>query len=121
MNARPQCSRFIALFLLLNCCRAEAAPPPDLLIDGVDRANVSKYLTTDCQVQLAQTGSGPALELAFGHEAPWPHVRFLPDRFGYSTDWSASAFVAVTVSNPTAVPVTVNVRVDSESLKDRGR
>jgi len=117
----PHLSQYLALFALLSCSCAFAAPPPRLLIDIAEEANVPKYVPTDCEVQVVQTGSGPALELAFGHRAPWPHLRFLSNRLGYPTDWSGFAFLAVTVSNPTDFPVKINVRVDSEGVKDRGR
>ena len=122
MNAQSRLSRSpILLAILSSCSGAFAAAPPHLLIDPVKKENVSKFEFTDCKAQVIQTGSGSALKLSFGHKTPWPHVRFLPERLGYSTDWSAFAYLAITISNPSDIPVKVNVRVDSESLKDRGR
>ena len=79
--------------------------------------NLSKYVRADCKAEVV----GRALKLSFGHAQPWPHAKFLPERLGYTTDWSGIAFLAVTVNNPTDVPVKVNVRVDSQADKRRGR
>jgi hypothetical protein len=121
MNASRPLSRFFGLFALLNCCCAVAASPPRLLVDTADQANVPKYVSNDCRMRVVQTRSGPALGLIFGNEAPWPNVRFLPDRLGYPRDWSGYTLLALTVSNPTDIPVKVNLRVDSENANSRCR
>ncbi|NOY81479.1 MAG: hypothetical protein GXP31_10805 [Kiritimatiellaeota bacterium] len=86
-----------------------------------DRVNLSRYALTDCKAAVVQTPTGAALRLRFGHQMKWPNLRFLPDALGYRTDWSGFAFLALLVSNPTDTVVKVNIRIDSEAVKDRGR
>ena len=121
MNTAIPWSRVLAVltFFVSHC--ALASPPSRLLFEAADEANVPKYVPTNCSMQVVQTDMGPALELAFGHKTRWPSVHFLPDRLGYSTDWSKYTFLALTASNSTKVPAKLNVRVDSASEKSRGR
>lgn len=91
------------------------------LVDVASPANLLKYAATDCKAEVVQTDAGAALKLAFGHDYEWPNLKFAPEQLGYATDWTEFAFLAVTVSNPTDVSVKVNIRVDSEAVKDRGR
>ncbi|OIP04904.1 MAG: hypothetical protein COY42_04695 [Armatimonadetes bacterium CG_4_10_14_0_8_um_filter_66_14] len=107
--------------MLCCCVDALAAPAPQTLIDVTDPANLPKYAVTDGKAEVVRTDAGPALRLAFGHESAYPNLKLLPDPLGYATDWSRAAFLAVTVGNPTDAAVKVNVRVDSEAVRDRGR
>lgn len=117
----------LSLFPTVSPCAlmalvAVAAPlPPRTLVDVADEANLERYVLTDAAAKAVTTAEGPVLEVSFGHAAPWPNLKFTPDRLGFPTDWSGSGFLAVTVSNPGDVPVKVNIRVDSEAVADRGR
>ncbi len=101
--------------------QAQAGPDPVPLADVANPANLPKYVLRDCTAAVVQTDTGAGLRLEFGHEWPWPNIRFDPAQLGYTTDWQAFAFLAVTVSNPTDASVKVNIRVDSAATADRGR
>ena len=82
---------------------------------------IATFTLSDANTSVTSTPDGQALQITFGHRAPWPNIRFAGSDVGYSTDWSDAAYLAVTLTNPAKEPVKAGLRIDSTAAAGRGR
>ena len=107
---RRRCLSALAT-LLIGFAAATAAAADQILFDFIRGFDVSKIAATDAKVSTPESGTNAGLLVATGHRQPWPGIT-LPAPGG-QWDLSASAQVALTLSNPGTNPVTVFCRVDN--------
>ena len=89
-----------------------AAPAAErILFDFTAQADLAQIATTDAKVSVAESGTGLALRVGTGHQAPWPGITLRAP--GGSWDLSPFAQVAVDLKNPGTTAVTVFCRVDN--------
>ena len=93
----------------------------DELINITAPDTIAAFTLNDATTTITSTPDGKALQVTFGHRAPWPNIRFVGADVGYSNDWSDAAYLAVTLTNPAKDPIKAGLRVDSTAATGRGR
>ena len=91
------------------------------LLDVTAPQNLSAFELRDASAKLVEHQSGKALQVDYGHKYAWPNISFRPEKLKYTTDWSGSHFLAITLSNPTELLIAVGIRIDSTLDRTRGR
>lgn len=105
------------LFALPLAAQVEGIPLLDAAAPGLlDKVRLNASVAT-----LVQTPAGPALDVVFNHEAPWPNIRFNLGEAYERGDWSGGHVLSLTVTNPLDAPVPMHVRVDDSPLADGAR
>jgi hypothetical protein len=109
---------FLALLLLAGSLPAQVTRTA--LCDPTDPQMVEQYELVSVTAEVVETPTGKALEVVFGHDSDWPHIKFDAPKAYKQIDWSKHNVLAITVSNATDKVVKANVRVDDSPEADGG-
>lgn len=106
-------------FFLYICFTAwaAAASGKERVLFTPDPHLAARAALTDAKTGIVPSGTGKALKVVFGHQAPFPNIRFESEKAGYSPDWSDFRLLGITLENPTKEPVRISIRVDSPGAK----
>lgn len=96
---------------------AEVTSLFDVTADG----KLATFTLRDARIEKVGPADEPGLAVHFGHQAPWPNIRFDAASVEYRADWSAYTMIGVTLTNPMDGPVRVGFRVDSKARAGVGR
>ncbi len=110
-----------ALAAILLAAAASAQVSRQAVLDPAAPGLMAKADLLSATANVVDTATGPALEVAFGHDNAWPHLMFRAGEAYETTDWSGANVLAFTVTNPMAEPIQVNVRVDDSGEADGSR
>ena len=112
LSAIPaSCWRNLFVLELAWALTTAAAAADRILFDFAAEADITQIITTDAKVSAAKSGSGSALRVGAGHQAPWPGITLRAP--GGSWDLSSYAQIAADIKNPGTNPVSIFCRVDN--------
>jgi len=106
----------VLALLLASSLSAQVTRVP--LLDPADPLLIEQCELVSVTAKVVETPTGKALEVVFGHDSDWPHIKFDAPKAYTETDWSKHNVLAITVSNATDKMVKANVRIDDSPAAD---